>query len=361
MKRGNKSGGISQNQSARKFTYLLSEPFPVEEIKLGITRKQVLDFLYKGGNPHSISESLKIARSTTTEHLKRLQKHGLAQKPEGYGTLWQITEKGKFLVEKSVGIPVKSIRVAARQSVKSVKYLHSDFNRGHALQFKLRLPGKWTNEERKQLLEELGIPYKNLNLFGGGQGIEFRGKKAHLTNSSIIIYDSEDHFAISAQKSEDNASIKILYLIKALEREFGKLLSISGKYAIKITKRHHALIKNAIAEIYNKPKRTKLEVYDEKGLWLLIDNSWNLGELECVHSVTGVENAEGMREIMNSFKRTDFKVTSDFVLGNFKETDERIKKLSEQSLQLSQVMEQMNGNIIRLTHIVMKGGGNNAN
>lgn len=361
--KNNKGVGVS-NQSVGRFTYLLSDPFPVEKITLGTTKKQVLEFLYKGGNPHSISNYLKISRPTTIQHLEELRKKGLTMKgienKDNYGDPWLITKKGKFLIEKCVGFPVKSTRVTPNQSV---KYLPPDFNRGHALQFKLKLPKgirNWTSKERKELLESIGIPYKNLNLFGGGQGIEFRDKKIHLTNSSIIIYDSESHFAITAEKSEDNASIKTLYLIRALERELRNNFSINGKYAIRITKRHHALIKNAMAEIYNKPKRVKLEVYDENGLWLLVDNSWNLGELECVHSRTGVPDADGMREVMNSFKRTGFKVTSEFVIEHLDEIGEMMKKSSETQMALSQVIKQMESNVIHLTKNMIKGGGSNA-
>lgn len=338
-----------------KKTYLLSDPFPMEEITLSEVKYEVLKLLYKGGNPHSISKIIKKAKSTTLQHLQELAAKGLAQKGEKnraqYADLWKITPKGSFLIEKGVGFSVKSTRVAERQSV---KYLPSDFNRGHALQFKIALPNEWTNEERERILTELGIDFKRLNLFGGGHAIVFKHKKIHLTRSSVILYDSADYFAPTAVNSEDNAYLKTLYLIKDLERLLKVNWSFGNHYKIRISKRHHALIKNGLAQLYNTPKREKLEVYDGKGLWLLIDNSFNLNELEAVHSNTAVPDADGMRQIINSFKATDFKVTSDYILDKFKETEDRIKKVSEEALQISQVLDQLNKNDIKITKLILK-------
>ncbi len=361
-------GSVSVNQSVSKFTYLLSSPFPVEKITLGKIKYEVLELLYYRGNPHSISRSLKKGRSTIIQHLEELEKKGLAYKPEKdgkkiFGLRWQITDKGRFLIEKSVGFPVKSSRVASRQSAKTDTY-PPNYNRGHALQFRIELPSKLTNEAREKLLRAAEIEFKSINIFGGGQGFVFMDKKVHLTSSSIIIYDSEDHFAIDAEKSEDNATIKTLYFIRNIERELNLLLSIDKHYKIKITKRHHALIKNALAEIYNKSKEKRLEVFAEDGLWLLIDNSWNLNELECVHSVTGKKDADGMQEIMNSFRRTDFKATSEFVLETFenlKRNEEEIiatiKKGSEREIMLTQWISQLENNFAHLTKFVYQGRG----
>lgn len=359
-----KSVGKKQFQSVKRFTYLLSDPFPEEKITLGITKKAVLDFLYKGGNPHSIGKELKIATSTTRQHLEELERKGLAVKPKigrnSYGTKWKITEKGIFLIKKSVGFPAISIRIAQDQSV---KHLPPNFNRGHSLNFKLKLPEILigiNNERRKEILNKAGFKYWDLNLFGGGQKIIHDDRKIHWTNRSIIIHskEGESYFAESSNKSEDNSMIKILYSIKRLERKLDLSLSRNGHYSIKITKRHHALIKNALAMIYNKPNRKKLEIYDQKGLWLLIDNSFNLDELECVHSQTAVSDSNMMRDWANSkkkiFEEKGINLTDENILENFNETDERIKKLSEQSLQLSQVLEQVNNNVINLTKIVVK-------
>lgn len=359
-----KNIGKNKNQSTKRLTYLLSDPFPEEKITLGFTKKKVLDLLYKGENPHSIGKKLGIATSTTRQHLEELERKGLSIKPlineRSYGTKWKITEKGIFLLKETVGFPTISTRVAREQSV---KHLPPNFNRGHSLDFKIKLPNNlvgWSNEKRRKILKEGNFEYKELNLFGGGQKIIHDERKVHLTNSSIIIHSrkGESHFAESSNKSEDNATIKILYSLKRLEKRLGLSFSINGHYAIKITKRHHALIKNSLAIIYNKKKKERLQVYDENGLWLHIDNSFNLDELECVHSKTAKKDAEMMREWANSkkrlFKDKGVNLTDETIYNNIKETDTRLKLISEQNIKLSQVMEQLNNNLIKLTGIVVK-------
>ena len=58
---------------------------------------------------------------------------------------------------------------------------------------------------------------------------------------------------------------------------------------------------------------------------------------------------------MNSFKRTDFRVTSDFILNNFEEIQAMMKKSSETEMMLSQVIKQLENNTIHLTKIVAGG------
>lgn len=287
------------------------------------TRRSNLDFdifqqICHGSYPAQIAKDLNISKQRVDYHISSLKERNLIEM-KGIG-VWVALRNYEQKESK------KTTRVVTDQPADYFDSLDPDTIRGHAFQFKLEIPKYmiedngfrgWNLENRRRNLDKLKIDWKPLKLFGGGERIDFRKRKIHLTNKSIIIYEKSSYFAETSKKSQAIAAIKILYLIKALERKLRASFSINGKYKLRITRQHYSLIKNALAIIYNKPTRKKLEVYDEKGLWLLIDNSWNLEELECVHPETSVDNADGMKGFMNSMKRTNFEVTPDFILNGF--------------------------------------------
>ncbi len=254
----------------------------------------------------------------------------------------------------------KTSRVAQSPKDINLYSLDPDTVRGHAFLFRVRLPEdlkNWDNENRVRILEKLKIKYKELtHLFGGGQGISFRGRKIHLTNKSIIIYEKASYFAETSSKSHGLAMIKILYLIKALEQRLraGYMgFSIKGKYEIKTARQHYSLIKNALAKIYDKEGR-KLAVYDEKGQWLLIDNSFNLHELECVGPETAKDDNEHVRTFFNSIKKGEFEEMKTELL----ETKDLLKNISTKQMMTGQVLDQMSTNVIKITGQLgkLKGG-----
>ena len=60
---------------------------------------------------------------------------------------------------------------------------------------------------------------------------------------------------------------------------------------------------------------------------------------------------------MGNKKKHKFAVTDEIILENFKDLKEMIKESSGNQLQLSQVLQQMEKNVIHLTGIVNDIGG----
>ena len=289
------------------------------------TRSTNLDFdifmhIVKGSYPSKIAKELGISKSNVNYYISSLKERKLIE----------MRGRGAWIAVKNYSPRryKKTTRVARKQ-LRQGLYLN-DFDpntiRAHAFQFKLQLPRdilNWTNEKREELFKKSKIRFQPLkHLFGGGQRIKFRGRKIHITNKSIIIYEKASYFATTSKQAQTTAMIKILYLIKALERKLraNNAFSINGKYKVKVTKQHFALIKNSLASIYNEPTRKKLEVHNEKGLWLLIDNSFNLDELEAVHSLDAPTDSQGIKDYLNSHERTGFKVTPEFVVDSIAKT-----------------------------------------
>lgn len=308
----------------------------------------IYNHIKEGSYPSKIAKDLNISKQRVNYYIASLKERNLIQFL--HQGVWKTT---RDYDEKRVK---KTTRIGTNQLGKSFYSFDSDIIRGHAFLFRLRLPKdlkNWDNQGRIKALKKLNMSYKELtHLFGGGQRIIFRGRKIYLTNKSIIIFEKASYFAETSYKSHALAIIKILYIIKALEQKLrtGYMgFAVKGNYEIKTTRQHYALIKNALAKIYDK-EGNKLEVYDHKGLWLLIDNSFNLHELECVSSETSKEDSEKVKSFFNAVKKGEF----EDIKSDLQETKEILNDVSKKSIMTGQVLDQMSINIIKITGELFK-------
>ena len=363
-----------------EFTYLLSDPFPMEEINLRYMKFNVLKFLYKGGNPHSIADDLNIKRPTVIQHLEELEKIGLVcfDKENGkrkYASPFKISEKGKYLIEKSVGFPAKSSRVG-RTNRGTLKPKEDDVN-GHAFVFTLIIP-KDLNEcgDRRKILDEREIKYEELNHFFGktkekrqGERLIINGRKIHFTNKSIVIYESTEYISILSKQSKSKAIYHFEIFLRIFERIFGMNLkhSIGNSlgYKYRVSRQHYALIQNSLARQYNTENK-KLEVYNgRRRIMYLIDNSQTKenpkGEnhFEAVNSKTSDKD---INPAQNFFKELpNHPTTTKEILGKFKEQDiinnellDRLKKSSEFGIGITQVLDQIQNNQVLIINEIKK-------
>jgi len=159
--------------------------------------------------------------------------------------------------------------------------------RGHGFQFRLKVKELrgWNQENRIKFYKKKGIPYYKLKVFGGGEGIVVNKKKVWITNKSVIIFDKASIIKNTAKEVFEEELNKIIDLIEKIEGMFKTSFKINGKYKFKVTRQHYARMKDDLAKEYNR-KNKKLYIYNEKGLWFVIDNSFNLEESETVHPKT---------------------------------------------------------------------------
>ena len=170
--------------------------------------------------------------------------------------------------------------------------LKSDIVRGHAFMVRLKLPKIKDWEDRESIMKKAGIHYDKIPQ---GQRISFYGiRKIWLCNNSIVIYLPQSWFGDSAKKVEEDVMSYTEDLIKRLEKHLHvSTFTINRRYWIRLTRKHYALIKNGIAKDMRKHGKNKFEVRDEKGeLWLIIDNSFNLDETECVNPISAVADTD---------------------------------------------------------------------
>ena len=252
----------------------------------------IIKLLSDGKSPTDICFEFNWSKQRLNRYLRRLKEENIIEKI-GYG-VWKVNAKRSKQIE--VG--------RSRNEV-----------RGHGFMFKLFLPKihKW--KDRITYLEKHNIKYEFKN---SGQLIYINDRKVHLFNDSIIIYDKESYISSLASESKQKAIYHFLSMIKRLENLFKINLKINKNYRFNVCREHYGLIDNLLAKDYNS-KHKKLIVKDEWGIYLIIDNSFNLHELETHKNRNpkesqAVDDSEGVQDFFNSLKRTNYKATPEFLL-----------------------------------------------
>ena len=112
----------------------------------------------------------------------------------------------------------------------------------------------------------------------------------------------KSYFADTAELAMNNALEDLFDLIREIEYRLKVKLKFTNGYKIRVSRQHYSLVKNALAKQYNKEGK-KLYIRDETGIWLIIDNSFQLDELETVHPKTSMEDNPIIRTFFNDLKQ----------------------------------------------------------
>lgn len=243
--------------------------------------------LLKTKRPSQICDELGMTKQSLNYHIRFL---------EGLGYIKKLGH-GVWLVIKD---EVKNVDVGRSKSMSKI--------RSHGFGFYLKIPQIKNWNDREDYLNKNNIKYEIDNL-KQGQHLQLKGFHIYLFNKGIRFMQMEGFegiFTDSATLGNEIASRRLLRIIKALERLLGANFAQNKGYQVKITRQHHALVKNELASLYNKQGQ-RLQVFDHKGLWLLIDNSFNLDELEAVHGTTAnLDMDNAIKPFFNSLKEAPF-------------------------------------------------------
>lgn len=237
----------------------------------------IINKLKQGLYPAKICKELNISKQSLNYYISTLKQQGIIIK-KGYG-LWEVD------AQKEVKEVKKTHRVGIT-SKNSFNQFKPDKIRGHGFMFKLKIPKGLNNwNKREEILIKKGIKFTPIKRLGSIQSILFKERKIWLTNHSIIIYEPSSYLADTAEESKSHAVSDLIGLITSLEHLLGASFRIKGQYLFKVSRHHYSMIKNSLARQYDREGK-KLNVYNESGLWFLIDNSFNLHEAETVNPKT---------------------------------------------------------------------------
>ncbi len=305
----------------------------------------ILNRLDQGDNPSKISKDLNIKKQKLQYYLSTLKREGCIEKI-GYGTWKKLKDYAPKEVQKTVVIGQNS-RGGLKEEV-----------RGHGFMFNLNLPKGLKNwDKREKILSNLKIKFDNYYVGGikRGQRITAQKIKVALTNNSIIVNFPESYIRETATLCKKDAVAKFLRVIKHLERMLRANFSQFGKYKFRVSRQHYSLMKNSLARQYLAEEYTKkkLHVYSGRGLWLLIDNSYNLEELETVHKDTAVKDNEKVQDFFNGLDMVEG-FTPQFVLKAIAKNTANLNYHGENMSTHVKLMQNIDKNLSKQTALFEK-------
>lgn len=261
---------------------------------------QVLEEIKAGNNPGKISDNFKIPKQTINYYVGKLKKLGCIKKVS-YG-VWEY---------------IKEVPIVPKGRVKKYQYLKQI--RGHAFIWKVRFIQENINWSKR--LEKYNIPYsficnKKVNR------IIFKGRKIWLSKKGLTIYEPLDYLGASAIQTKGKAVWELDQLIKELGRKLNLNLNF---YKFTTSREHYGIIKNELAKQYN-DKGEKLYVRGDDGsVWLWIDNSHSLQELENKEPNLNRK----IQEWYNDHKKHNFEVTPTFVMTAINKNTQNLEAYAE--------------------------------
>jgi len=251
-----------------------NEKFLLHQLKLGL-------------NPSRISKKYNIKKQNLNYYLRKLKEKGMIKKV-GYG-VWEVKEVKIF----KQGHPKKQVKKQVR---------------GHAFIWKIKVPKEAKGYNYLDRLTQKKIKFKIVGTLKFPR-IVLNNRKIWLGNKNIVIFEPFSFFSIDSINARKLAIYKLLETLKKLEN---KLAINLEPYKFTPRREHYSLVKNQLAIQCNKTGE-KIYISDKDGLWLCVDNSYNLNELETLGKKSLVTNKQ-LQDWWNSHKKTKFEVTPEFTL-----------------------------------------------
>lgn len=294
---------------------------PLSNLKLSI-----VDILRESHSLRFVADKLGLKENALSYHISTLKKAGLVEKI-GYGTWISHPERTSKQLQIATPHTPPGLNTVRSQNLKfleqeyifSSKHLPVDFIRGHGFIFRFKIrPGLRNWGWRGDFLRKYCRDLKPKQL-SGGWGITFEGRKVHLWDRSVVVYESKSFYDVLASGAYASAVRELLSFMNRLEGRLKADLRVGRGFVFRVARHHYSMIKNALAKYYRKDK-AMLKVFDQGKLWLMIDNSHNLHEKEIISNefIDPVETSEAVQSWWNDHKKHGFTVTPSFILEVFK-------------------------------------------
>jgi len=193
----------------------------------------------------------------------------------------------------------KELKKQSDKKVKKTKQ-QAPIIRGHGYQFWLRIPERISWRNRETILNKSNKVYKKLS--NGTIKSRFLGNKVWFCEKGIVIYFSEGRsFYEDSDQAEKEAIYYFKRILKRIENTINLDLSYKGKYLFTMDKAHYGKIQDELAKHCNKDNQKIRCVLNGKE-WLIIDNSFNLNELETTAKTSKKDMDKVVMPFMNDLK-----------------------------------------------------------
>lgn len=240
----------------------------------------ILELLENGVQPKHIRKRLNLSYQGLNYYLRQLKENNNIEKV-GYGT-WKVKQK-----------ELKKVTMYGRKI------------RGHAFRFKI-IPKHNHYQSLIKKLEKKNIKFKRVGINKKTYSFKFKTKTIWICSNGtidIIFRRGESKYRDSALASHNSAWHTALSITKALRNRFSEDLTYwKGNFKVKCSKQHYSLIKNELAGELRSRGVNYIEVKGDDGeVWLLVDNSFNLEELEAIHPKKSIRDTD---KVLTPFMNT---------------------------------------------------------
>ena len=231
---------------------------------------------------NSVAKKLKLSKQALNYYVKHLLDNNYIKKV-GYGTYNVVKESYKAQV--------------------STTWKESKKIRGHGFRIKVKIK---SYSDKKNILRKKGIEFKIINSGAGTYPrIIVDDWKIWWGRKSLVFICGTglSFYGETAKESYVNVMLEFRRVIAKFEKLTGVSFKVRGFYLASVFRNEYGITNNSLAKLYNVKHKRKLKVYDESGKqWLIIDNSFNLNELETVHSKTALPDNLKVQRWANQLK-----------------------------------------------------------
>lgn len=278
----------------------------------------ILELLEKGLNPTDISKRLNMSKQAIFYYIRLLKANGNIKKI-GYG-VWKVTSKE---VKKST--------------------MYGRNIRAHSYRFKL-IPKNNIYYQAKITLNKTKTNYKFIGINKKTISFKFKTHTIWICQNGtidIIFRRGQSFFSSSAKSGYDKAFQTALNLVLSLQNKLKVNISYwKGNFKLKANKQHYSLIKNELAQEMRGRGINYTEIRDNNNiLWCLVDNSFNLDELEAVNNKTAIKDTD--------------KVLTPF-MNALRENPNILEELTQNIVLNTKMLRAMQDEIVILTKLYRK-------
>lgn len=129
------------------------------------------------------------------------------------------------------------------------------------------------------------------------------GNRVMLYKNSIEVYSGQMFYGETPQSVTSKSFVYWNHFFTRLENDF-KIIILKDRYQnIKLVNHHYAEVHNEFAKKCNiDAEKIRITATEDGKLWFLIDNSFNLDEMETVHPQTAKQDMENVLKHINDFR-----------------------------------------------------------
>lgn len=163
--------------------------------------------------------------------------------------------------------------------------------------------------------------------------------RIHLYKNSIKIYSGQSFYADAPEKALYNSMPYWNRFLVRLENNLKVLFLKGDNLNIRIVKVHFAETQNEIAKEYE-ASGDSLKIYarEDGKLWLTIDNSFKLQELETSHSKTAQPDITRVTKHLNDWREHDSLTSSEItkIIGQITKQDKKTSEIQKNTCLIQQ-------------------------